>query len=94
MLQCTTRCNLFFTFFMRHLVCQRCERLFEDAAVHHQIRPPDVRRHGFTIHAYSIYFAGLCASCKEARGAFPRSVRLSHRRARKGKTSDRTSPRS
>ncbi len=79
-----------------HLVCQRCERLFdvEDAAVDHRIRPPDVRRHGFTIQAYSIYFTGLCASCQEAGGASPRSVRLSHRRARKGKTSDRKSPRS
>jgi Fur family transcriptional regulator, peroxide stress response regulator len=49
-----------------HLVCQRCERLFDVAeeAVEHRIRPPDVRRRGFAIHGYSIYFTGLCAACQ------------------------------
>jgi len=50
-----------------HLVCERCERLFDvdEEAVEHRVRPPDVRRQGFAIHGYSIYFTGLCASCRE-----------------------------
>lgn len=50
-----------------HLVCQRCDRLFdvEEAAVEHRIRPPDVRHQGFAIQGYSIYFTGLCATCQE-----------------------------
>jgi Fur family transcriptional regulator, peroxide stress response regulator len=50
-----------------HLVCSRCERLFDvdDEAVEHRVRPPDVRRRGFAIHGYSIYFTGLCAACRE-----------------------------
>jgi Fur family peroxide stress response transcriptional regulator len=49
-----------------HLVCQRCDRLFdvEEDAVEHRIRPPDVRRQGFAIQGYSIYFTGLCAGCQ------------------------------
>jgi len=49
-----------------HLVCQGCDRLFDldEEAVEHRIRPPDVRRRGFAIHGYSIYFTGLCAACQ------------------------------
>jgi Fur family peroxide stress response transcriptional regulator len=49
-----------------HLLCERCERLFDvdEEAVEHRIRPPDVRRRGFAIHGYSIYFTGLCAACR------------------------------
>lgn len=49
-----------------HLVCQRCDRLFDvdEEAVPHRIRPPDVRRQGFAIQGYSIYFTGLCANCQ------------------------------
>jgi Fur family peroxide stress response transcriptional regulator len=57
-----------------HLVCQGCNRLFDvDAeAVEHRIQPPDVRRRGFAILGYSIYFTGLCAACqKEAPAARP-----------------------
>ena len=57
-----------------HLVCQRCDRLFDvdEEAVEHRIRPPDVRRRGFAIQGYSIYFTGLCAACREhATGARP-----------------------
>jgi Fur family peroxide stress response transcriptional regulator len=57
-----------------HLVCQRCDRLMDldEEAVEHRIRPPDVRRRGFAILGYSIYFTGLCAGCqKEAAGARP-----------------------
>jgi len=57
-----------------HLVCQRCDRLFDvdERAVEHRIRPPDVRRQGFAIQGYSIYFTGLCAACrKKAAGRHP-----------------------
>jgi Fur family peroxide stress response transcriptional regulator len=49
-----------------HLVCQRCDRLFDvgEEAVPHRIRLPDVAPQGFTIHDYSIYFTGLCAACQ------------------------------
>lgn len=49
-----------------HLVCQRCDRLFDvdGDAVEHRVRPPDVRRQGFAIQGYSIYFTGLCAACQ------------------------------
>jgi len=49
-----------------HLVCQRCDRLFDldEGAGAYRIRPPDVRRQGFTIQDYSIYFTGLCAACQ------------------------------
>jgi Fur family peroxide stress response transcriptional regulator len=54
-----------------HLVCQRCERLFDvdEEAVEHRIRPPDVRQQGFAIQGYSIYFTGLCAACQEKAAA-------------------------
>jgi Fur family peroxide stress response transcriptional regulator len=57
-----------------HLVCQACDRLFDvdEESVEHRVRPPDVRRRGFTIHGYSIYFTGLCAACREqAKAARP-----------------------
>jgi Fur family peroxide stress response transcriptional regulator len=69
-----------------HLVCRRCDRLFDvdDEAVEHWIRPPDVRRRGFTIQGYSIYFTGLCAACQEE-AAVPRpSKRADAPRARAG----------
>ena len=51
---------------LHHLVCSRCDRLFDvdEDAVEHRIRPPDVSRRGFAIHGYSIYFTGLCAECR------------------------------
>jgi Fur family transcriptional regulator, peroxide stress response regulator len=69
-----------------HLVCQRCERLFDvdEEAVEHRIRPPDVRRRGFAILGYTIYFIGLCAECqKEGTVARP-SRRAAAVRARAG----------
>jgi Fur family transcriptional regulator, peroxide stress response regulator len=50
-----------------HLVCARCDRIFDvdEEAVEHRIRPPDVRRQGFSIHGYSIHFTGLCAACQK-----------------------------
>ncbi len=71
-----------------HLVCQRCDRLFDvdEAAVPHRIRPPDVRHQGFAIQGYSIYFTGLCAACQQKTAAA--------RPARKGAgPPTRTSPR-
>lgn len=67
-----------------HLVCQRCDRLFdvEDAAVDHRIHPPDVRRQGFTIDDYSIYFTGLCAACQQKGSAARHAARPAPRRAR------------
>jgi len=49
-----------------HLVCQRCDRLFdvEDTAVAHRVGRPDVRRQGFIIGDYSIYFSGICGACQ------------------------------
>ncbi|HTX66256.1 MAG TPA: transcriptional repressor [Opitutaceae bacterium] len=57
-----------------HLVCRSCDRLFDvdEDAVRHRIRLPDVRRRGFAIQGYSIYFTGLCAACQaEATAARP-----------------------
>jgi Fur family peroxide stress response transcriptional regulator len=53
-----------------HLVCRRCDRLFDvdDTAVDHRIDPPDVRRQGFAIDDYSIYFTGICAACRAREG--------------------------
>jgi Fur family peroxide stress response transcriptional regulator len=69
-----------------HLVCRRCDRLFdvdEDAVVH-RIRPPDVRRRGFAIQGYSIYFTGLCAACQEQATAARSSTRAAVPPARAG----------
>jgi Fe2+ or Zn2+ uptake regulation protein len=78
-----------------HLVCRRCDRLIDvgDAAVAHRIRPPDVRREGFAIEDYSIYFTGLCAACQETDTGSRRSGRPARRSGRKGKTAKRTAPR-
>jgi Fur family peroxide stress response transcriptional regulator len=67
-----------------HLVCQRCDGLFDldEDAVAPRIRPPDVRRRGFAIQGYSIYFTGLCAACQEAGTAARPSRRAARPRAR------------
>ena len=77
-----------------HLVCRRCDRPIdvEDAAVEHRIRPPDVRREGFAIEDYSIYFTGVCAACRQATAAFRPSTRPARRPVRKGKPPKRTEP--
>jgi Fur family peroxide stress response transcriptional regulator len=69
-----------------HLVCQRCDRLFDvdEEAVEHRIRPPDVGRQGFTIRGYSIYFTGLCAACQKKTTAARPSQRAAAPRARTG----------
>ena len=69
-----------------HLVCQRCDRLIDvdDEAVAHRIRPPDVRRRGFAIQGYSIYFTGLCAECQKKATAARPSKPAAERRARTG----------
>ena len=79
-----------------HLVCLRCDHLIdvEDAAVDHRIRPPDVRREGFAIEDYSIYFTGLCAACQQADRGSHRSRRSARRPDRKEKTTKRPPPRS
>lgn len=68
-----------------HLVCQGCDRLFDvdEEAVEHRIRPPDVRRRGFAIQGYSIYFTGLCAACQAKATARP-TRRAAARHARAG----------
>lgn len=78
-----------------HLVCQRCDRLLDvdDAAVEHRIRPPDVRGQGFVIHAYSIYFTGLCAACQAAKQASRPSTRPKRQSARKDRPPKRRAPR-
>jgi Fur family peroxide stress response transcriptional regulator len=79
-----------------HLVCQRCDRLvdLDDAAVKHRIRPPDVRRQGFAIHTYSIYFTGLCAACQQAAAASRPSTGPAPRPDRRRKPAKRKVPRS
>ena len=69
-----------------HLVCQRCDRLIDvdDEAVEHRIRLPDVRRRGFAIRGYSIYFTGLCAACQKTATAARPSQQASATRARAG----------
>ena len=78
-----------------HLVCQGCDRLFDvdEAAVKHQIRPPDVRRQRFTIQGYSIYFTGLCAACQKCAAATRPAKRTVPRAARTAKRPKRTIPR-
>jgi Fur family peroxide stress response transcriptional regulator len=78
-----------------HLLCQRCERLFDvdEEAVEHRVRPPDVRRHGFAILGYSIYFTGLCAACRKKATAARRSRRAAARRARAAPRAKRRSTR-
>lgn len=80
-----------------HLVCQRCDSLVDvdDEAVEHRIRPPDVRRRGFAIRGYSIYFTGLCAACqRKATAARPSKqaavpqVRTGPRPRRRGKRTE------
>ena len=77
-----------------HLVCQRCDRLFDvsEDAVKYRIRPPDVRHQGFAIQGYSIYFTGLCAACQTAAAARP-TKRPVPREARTTKRPRRTTPR-
>lgn len=69
-----------------HLVCQRCDRLMDvdDEAVEHRIRPPDVRRRGFAIRGYSIYFTGLCAACQNKATAARLSKQAAVPQARTG----------
>jgi Fur family peroxide stress response transcriptional regulator len=69
-----------------HLVCQRCDRLFDvdEEAVEHRIRPPDVRRQGFAIQGYSIYFTGLCAACQKKATAARLSKQAAAPQARTG----------
>jgi Fur family transcriptional regulator, peroxide stress response regulator len=48
-----------------HLVCTACGKVIDlqdsSAAVSNL---PDVRRNGFTLRDYSIYFEGFCSDCK------------------------------
>ncbi len=52
-----------------HLICERCEKLFdvEDRELESRIKPPRLRDRGgdgaFVVHGYSIRFHGLCAAC-------------------------------
>jgi len=70
-----------------HLVCLRCDRLIdvEDAAVAHRIRPPDLCQQAFAIQDYSIYFTGICATCRVKAGASIRPKPQAGRPAGKGK---------
>ncbi|HWT82239.1 MAG TPA: transcriptional repressor [Candidatus Methylomirabilis sp.] len=78
-----------------HLVCERCDRLVDvdDAAVAQEIRLPDVKRQGFTIADYSIYFTGVCAACQEKTAAARPPKRTVRRPARTTKRPKRTIPR-
>jgi len=69
-----------------HLVCQHCDRVFDvdEEAVQHRVRPPDVRKLGFAIRGYSIYFTGLCAACRRQGAAARRPKRTAAPRARAG----------
>jgi len=74
-----------------HLVCQGCDRLFDvdERAVAHRIRPPDVRKRGFAIQGYSIYFTGLCAACRKRGAAAPARAARAARRPRRRVTRTR-----
>ena len=69
-----------------HLVCRSCDRVFDvdEEAVEHRVRPPDVRRQGFAIQDYSIYFTGLCAACQKKATAARPSRQAAVPRARTG----------
>jgi len=78
-----------------HLVCHRCDRLFDvdEEAVPHRIRPPDVRRQGFAIQGYSIYFTGLCADCQAQTAAARPATRAGKPPSQAPKRPVRRSPR-
>jgi Fur family peroxide stress response transcriptional regulator len=78
-----------------HLVCRRCDKIVdvEDAAVAHQIRPPDIRRQGFAIDDYSIYFTGICAACRAQEGTSTPTPRPAGPTGRAGKSPKRRGPR-
>lgn len=78
-----------------HLVCKRCDRLFDldEEAVTHQIRLPDVTRKGFAIEGYSIYFTGLCAQCQAHMAPARRAARAGKPPPRPPQTRRRTSRR-
>jgi Fur family peroxide stress response transcriptional regulator len=48
-----------------HLVCIRCDRLLDlDDPALNALRLPDTGRQGFLVLDYSIYFRGVCSSCR------------------------------
>lgn len=51
-----------------HLVCGQCDKIADfDDRVFGRFRLPDVRRTGFEIVDFSVYFKGLCPTCRQAR---------------------------
>jgi Fur family peroxide stress response transcriptional regulator len=51
-----------------HLVCVQCDKVvdFDDPAFS-KLRLPDVRRTGFEIVDFSVYFEGVCPECRRVR---------------------------
>ncbi|MGH7931043.1 MAG: Fur family transcriptional regulator [Candidatus Binatia bacterium] len=60
-----------------HLVCTLCGRVIDIQEPSLTIpNPPDVRRNGFTLLDYSVYFEGYCSHCKRsANAAKPRRAK-------------------
>lgn len=67
-----------------HLVCVRCDKVVDfDEPRSGRLRLPDVRRTGFEIADFSVYFKGLCSDCRKAAAkprssAAPKSKRKKH----------------
>jgi hypothetical protein len=66
----------------------------DEAAVDHRIRPPDVRRQGFAIDDYSIYFTGTCAPCQAKASASAPAGRRTGRPRRTRRAPKPRAPRS
>ncbi len=66
-----------------HLVCTKCGKVkdFKDSGLA-LAALPDCRRAGFAVQDYSVYFEGLCGSCKRSNGSAKRKKsknRATHR---------------
>jgi Fur family transcriptional regulator, peroxide stress response regulator len=70
-----------------HLVCVGCDKIVDcDEPSFSRLRLPEARRAGFDIIDFSVYFNGLCATCRQIESAEARSGGSS----RGGKSTRRT----
>jgi Fur family peroxide stress response transcriptional regulator len=57
-----------------HLVCLQCDKIVDfDDRPSSRLRLPDVRRTGFEIVDFSVYFKGLCPDCRKGKSNRPAS---------------------
>ena len=56
-----------------HLICSSCNKItdLEDRSLD-QFRLPEIRRTGFKVTDYSVYFEGLCPECRKKPPSSPR----------------------